>query len=184
MCRRPVLPVPVALLALAGCSSSTRPAVDRDPPANAVVVHVDDGDTVDVTLRGDRVRVRLIGIDTPETKKPNTPVQCFGPEASAFTEAALPEGTEVRLERDVEPRDPYGRLLAYVYRASDGLFVNRALADGGYARQLSIAPNTAHAPEFAAAVDAARKARVGLWGACPAFGSPASPPGAGATGGG
>lgn len=174
-----------ALAALAAaCSSPIGRAAPSSPAGTAVVVHVDDGDTIDVLLDGERVRVRLIGIDTPETKKPDTPVQCFGPEASAFTEATLPEGTEVRLERDAEARDPYGRLLAYVYRASDGLFVNRALADGGFARELSIAPNTAHADEFADAVTAARKARTGLWGACPSFGSPASPPGAGAAGGG
>ena len=142
--------------------------------ANATVVHIDDGDTIDVDVDGVRTRVRLVGIDTPETKKPNTPIQCFGPEASAFTAAFLPIGTAVRLERDVEPRDPYHRLLAYVYRATDGAFVNMELARGGYARQLSIAPNTAHAADFAAAVDAAQTAGRGLWGACPAFGSPAS----------
>ena len=163
---------------IASCSSSRRAA----PPtatttvvaSNAVVTHIDDGDTIDVRIGTTTERVRLIGIDTPETKKPNTPIQCFGPEASAFTAAFLPIGTAIRLERDVEPRDPYHRLLAYVYRASDGAFVNLELVRGGYARQLSIAPNTAHADDFASAVDTARSAGRGLWSACPAFGSPAS----------
>lgn len=179
---RPLVAVLALLGGTAACSSPARPTPADG--ANAVIVHVDDGDTVDVTLDGERVRVRLIGIDTPETKKPATPVQCYGPEASAFTASLLPVGTEVRLERDAEARDPYGRLLAYVYRASDGLFVNRALADGGYARVLSIEPNTAHADELAEAVGAAQRARVGLWGACPSFGSPASPAGVATTLGG
>lgn len=174
-------------MVVAGATVACRSPAATTPPADAgraVVVHVDDGDTIDVTLDGTRQRVRFIGIDTPETKKPNTPVQCYGPEASAFTIGLLPEGTEVTLVRDAEARDPYGRLLAYVYRSADGLFVNRALADGGYARALSIEPNTAHADELGAAVDAARRARVGLWGACPAFGSPASPAGVATTIGG
>lgn len=133
---------------------------------NGTVVHLVDGDTVDVDIGGTRERVRLIGIDTPETKKEGTPVECYGPEASAFTATLLPEGTPVYLERDVEPRDQYGRLLAYVYRADDGLFVNLAIMDGGYAEVLTIAPNTAHADEFVAAARAAEAAGVGLWGAC------------------
>lgn len=134
--------------------------------ANGVVVHLVDGDTVDVDIDGTRERVRLIGIDTPETKKEGTPVECYGPEASAFTASVLPEGTPVHLERDVEPRDQYGRLLAYVYRAEDGLFVNLALMEGGYAEVLRIEPNTAHAEEFVAAARTAAAAGVGLWGAC------------------
>jgi micrococcal nuclease len=110
--------------------------------------------------------VRLIGVDTPETKHPTKPVQCFGPEASAFTEQLLPPGTPVRLERDVEARDHYGRLLAYVFRQRDGLFVNLELARLGYARALTIAPNDAHAADVAAAVADARRAGRGLWQAC------------------
>lgn len=172
----------LALLSFVGCTSAFRRAdttastgapTSTTPGAPATVVHLDDGDTVDVRIDGRTERIRLIGIDTPETKKPNTPVQCYGPEASAFTASLVPEGTEVRLVRDAEPRDPYGRLLAYVYRASDGLFVNLELARLGYADALSIRPNTAHATEFAEAVGAARAQRLGLWGACPSFGSPA-----------
>ena len=78
-------------------------------------------------------RVRLIGIDTPETHVEDGPPECFGPEASAFTAGLLPAGTAVRLERDVVGRDDYGRLLAYVHRLDDGLFVNLAIVHQGYA---------------------------------------------------
>ena len=180
---------PIAAVVLAACAGgAARPASRADPPvpvlaANAVVVHIDDGDTIDVRIGGATERVRFIGIDTPETKKPNTPVQCYGPQASAFTTAFLPLGAGVRLERDAEARDPYGRLLAYVYRAADGAFVNLELARGGYARQLSIAPNTAYADLLGAAVSEAQQAGRGLWGACSAFGVPASPTGGTAPGG-
>ena len=87
-----------------------------------------------------RSLARLLGIDTPETVHPERPVECFGPEASARTAALVPPGTAVRLERDVEARDRYDRVLVYVFRAADGLFVNRALVEEGYARTLWIPP--------------------------------------------
>jgi micrococcal nuclease len=148
--------------------ASTPTTVNPILPAapNATVVRAVDGDTIEVRIGDSDVRVRLIGIDTPETKKPNTPVQCYGPEASAFTEHTLPPGESVVLVRDREARDDYGRLLAYVYRASDGLFVNLDLAVRGLARPLTIAPNDAYAVEFVAAARAAEAADLGLWGAC------------------
>ena len=75
-------------------------------------------------------------------------------------------GTRVRLVRDVEARDRYDRLLAYVYRAEDGLFVNEQMARDGYADVLTFPPNVAHAADFVDAVRAAREAGRGLWGAC------------------
>jgi micrococcal nuclease len=153
-----------ALVTLVGCRSTDPPSSDR--PGDAVVERVVDGDTIDVDIGGHEERVRLIGIDTPETKDEDAPVQCYGPEASALTELLLPHGTAVRLERDVEARDDYGRLLAYVHRA-DGLFVNLELARQGAATVLSIRPNTAYAGVIAGAVDEARRAGRGLWGACP-----------------
>lgn len=135
----------------------------------AVVTHVVDGDTVDLRFGDGRTeRVRLLGIDTPETVKPNTPVQCFGPEASARTKELLTTGTDVLIQRDAEARDRYGRLLAYIWRRQDGLFVNRDLVDGGYARTLAIAPNNAHRADLSAAAAAARATGTGLWSACPA----------------
>jgi micrococcal nuclease len=79
----------------------------------------------------------------------------------------LPAGTTVRVTRDVEGRDRFDRLLVYVVRARDGLFVNLSLIEDGYARTLSIAPNDAHRSELAAAAARARAAGRGLWGQCP-----------------
>jgi len=158
----------VLCLALAGCAG--RPVADDGvvaadlPDGRDVVVRdVVDGDTVVV---GDGERVRMIGIDTPETKHPSKPVQCYGREASKQTARLLPKGTRVRLVADVEPADRYGRTLAYVVRARDGLFVNAALARDGYALPLSIPPNVAHADEIRRLAAEARQAGRGLWGAC------------------
>jgi micrococcal nuclease len=149
--------------ATSGGSSTTA----SPQPGDAVVVRVVDGDTIRARVGGAAdERVRLIGIDTPESVKPNTPVQCFGREASARTKALLPPGTPVRLVRDVEARDRYGRLLAYVYRRADGLFVNLALVEDGYAVPYTFPPNVAHADEFVAAARAAREAGRGLWSGC------------------
>jgi micrococcal nuclease len=157
---------------MAGCSdggSSPSP-----PTEGAFVERVVDGDTLVVTVDGQEDRVRLIGVDTPETKHPSKPVECFGKEASAFTESLLPEGTEVRLERDVEARDRYDRLLAYVYRVDDGLFVNRELLAQGYAAVLTVPPNVAHTDEFVALAGEARREGRGLWSACGDVGVPAA----------
>lgn len=167
-----VLVLAVLVLALVGCRPGAGPSAGPtvDGPfavaPNAVVDEVIDGDTLIVAIGERHERVRLIGIDTPETVDPDRPVQCFGPEASARTADLLPPGTPVRLERDTEARDVYDRLLVYVYRSTDGLFVNLDLAAGGYADALHIEPNLAHARPIDAAVAAARAGSVGLWGAC------------------
>ena len=129
------------------------------------VERVVDGDTIKVAAAGGAETVRYIGVDTPETKKPGTPVQCFGKRASRQNER-LVEGQRVRLVVGVEPRDRYGRLLAYVFRQSDGAFVNERLLQGGFARTLTIAPNDRYAARFAAVQARARAAGTGLWGAC------------------
>ncbi len=109
--------VVASLLALSACDAlgATETATTVSAPAglepNAVVEYVIDGDTVDVIIDGNEERIRLIGIDTPETKKRDSPIECFGPEATAFTELLLPVGTPVRIERDIVNRDDYGRLL-------------------------------------------------------------------------
>ena len=132
----------------------------------ATVTDVVDGDTIDVAIGGRDERVRLIGIDTPETKKPDSPIECFGPEASAFTSDLLPAGTEVRIERDVVGRDDYGRLLGYVHRTSDGLFVNLAIVAEGFAQPLTIEPNSTFAGAFATAAGEAERADRGMWADC------------------
>jgi micrococcal nuclease len=166
----------LAVVAVASCAdppaASPGTTTTEAVPANATVIDVTDGDTITVRVDGREEDVRLIGIDTPEIHDPREPVQCFGAEASAYLASLLPDGSRVRLERDVEPRDLYARLLAYVYRASDGLFVNLALAEQGYANTLRIAPNVAHTEDFRVAVAEARRAHRGLWGACSRFGAP------------
>jgi micrococcal nuclease len=130
----------------------------------ASVIRVVDGDTIEAQI-GDQVEdVRYIGVDTPETVKPDAPVECFGPQASAFNHR-LVEHRSVRLVFDAERRDVYGRLLAYVYR--DGLFVNASLVRRGLARSLTIPPNDRFAPLFRRLEMRAARAGRGLWGACP-----------------
>jgi micrococcal nuclease len=177
--RRPSLAAAlIATLTLAACSSSVpgTPNASGAPVAtnaaahrlsvNATLVRVIDGDTIDVHTNGRDEHVRLIGIDTPETVKPNTPIQCYGPEASAYTKSLLPHGTPLHLERDVDARDAYGRLLAYVYRADDGMFVNLDIIRQGYAHLFTYPPNVAHVDEFVAAAQAARAENRGLWAKC------------------
>lgn len=154
---------------------------ERDPgggPAEAMarVVRVIDGDTIEARLGGAVDDVRLIGVDTPETVKPGTPVQCFGERASHFTKRRL-TGRRVRLVFGVEPRDVYGRLLAYVYPANptsaapqppqrrQRLF-NAILVRRGLARSLTIPPNDRFAPRFRRLELAAARTGRGLWGAC------------------
>ena len=161
----------VVLAAACGGSSAAPSSTTPNPSgatleANASVARVIDGDTIEADIGGTKERIRLIGIDTPETKKPNTPIQCYGPEASDFTKHTLPVGTPILVVRDLEARDDYGRLLGYVYRSSDGLFVNLELAVEGFARPLTFHPNDAHAAEFVAAARAAEAADLGLWGSC------------------
>jgi len=130
----------------------------------ARVVAVVDGDTIDVSWAGRRERVRLLGVDTPETVDPHRPVGCYGPEASAFTHRRL-SGRPVQLTFDRQRRDRYGRLLAYV--AVEGHRFNDELLTGGYARLLVIPPNGLHGRAMLDEELAARSARRGLWGACP-----------------
>jgi micrococcal nuclease len=139
-----------------GTARATRPGPVR-------VLAVIDGDTVDVAWAGQRERVRLLGVDTPETVDPHRPVGCFGPEAAAFTHRRL-EGRTVRLTFDRQRRDRYGRLLAYL--EVDGRRFNDDLLTGGYARLLVIPPNGLHGRTMLDEELAARSAGRGLWGAC------------------
>jgi micrococcal nuclease len=164
--------VVVLVLGLAGCALVEAPVDDPNVVADGlpagrdtVVREVVDGDTIVV---GDGESVRLIGVDTPETRHPAKGVQCFGREAARQTAALLPRGTRVRLVHDVERTDRYGRTLAYVVRVRDGLFVNAALLRDGFGQPLTIPPNVAHADSFRELAGQARASGRGLWGACPA----------------
>lgn len=156
-----LLSVLVAGLAVAGQDSAT-----AGRPGHVRVVRVVDGDTIIARLPGGDESVRLIGIDTPESVDPRRPVECFGVEASNRTKQLLPKGTVIRLERDVESRDRFGRLLAYVHRVDDGTFVNLALVRDGFAQPLTIPPNVAYTADFVDAAAEARRDGRGLWGVC------------------
>lgn len=163
---------PLVLLAAASLSLAAACASDLTPSGEPVgsdrgqVTHIVDGDTLDVRIGGRTERVRLLGIDTPETVAPGRPVQCYGAEASAFLAALIPVGTEVRLERDAVARDRYDRLLAYVYRTDDDLLVNLELVEQGYADAVTYGDNEALYPQLVAAKADARDAGRGLWGVC------------------
>ena len=155
----------VAVNGTSGPSSESRPEAGggSDSPRNssmrAEVLRVVDGDTIVVSLDGTEERVRYIGIDTPETER----LECYADQATQRN-AELVEGTTVGLEFDRELRDRFGRLLAYV--EVRGIQINEALVRDGFARTLTIEPNTARAEELAGLeVDAGRAGR-GLWGAC------------------
>ena len=165
--RRARLLAVLVAMALAVVVAATRQSAG--PPSgladqDVAVVRIVDGDTLVVT---GGVRVRLIGINTPESVDPRRPVECFGMEAAAALAGLVPPGTPVRLTYDVDRTDDFGRTLAYLYRQPDGLFVNAALVEGGFAQQATYPPNVAHVGEFAALARQARAANAGLWGACP-----------------
>jgi micrococcal nuclease len=160
-----VILIVVAAAAVAVLESGGDEAVAPGATSEAAVVRVVDGDTIAVRLGGRDERVRYIGVDTPESVKPGTPVQCFA-HAAAAENARLVAGERVRLVRDVEARDRFGRLLAYVYRVRDGRFVNAELVRRGYARPLTIPPNVRFADRLAGLARAARAAGRGLWSAC------------------
>jgi micrococcal nuclease len=130
------------------------------------VVRVIDGDTVRVRVSGNQTRtVRYIGVDTPESVKPETPVECYAKRASDFNRR-LVGGQEVRLRFGAERTDRYGRLLAYVFRAGARRSASATLIARGYGRLLAIPPNTAHVRAFTRLERRARRLGRGLWGAC------------------
>lgn len=146
------------LVLLSACAAPV-----ADPASDGRVVEIVDGDTLVISVGGRRATTRLIGIDTPETKKPDTPVECYGPEATEFLRALVPPATSILVQRDVEGRDHFGRLLSYVFRAEDGLFVNREILLQGFARPLPIPPNTTFARDFAVVAEQARQQGRGMW---------------------
>ena len=140
---------------------------------SASVLRAVDGDTIEVEITG-RVEgpgagaarigetyvVRLLGIDTPESVSPRQPVECFGKEASAAT-AALLEGVEVRLVKDVEEVDGFERLLRYVYMGAE--LANARLVANGYASSFTYPPNVRHSRLFVELQRQARENDRGLW---------------------
>jgi micrococcal nuclease len=147
----------VAIGILSGCQPKE---VSHSGRETVRVERVIDGDTFEIQLNGKKEHVRLIGVDTPETKKPDTPVMFYGPEASSYTKKRLEKKT-VQLEWDVEKRDKYDRLLAYVW-IGDELY-NRTLVQEGYARIATVPPNVKYADVLKKDQEAARKQQKGLW---------------------
>jgi micrococcal nuclease len=170
--RAPLLIAAVLIaVSISRCGTDGDGSVEPTGPVTARVTRVVDGDTIEVRLAGgDEEDVRYIGIDTPETVKPGTPVQCGGPKAHEVNER-LVGGRTVTLRFDAERRDIYGRLLAYVYlaggREGRPLFINAELARRGLARTLTIPPNDSHAPLFERLAARAGVRGWGLWGRCP-----------------
>lgn len=136
------------------------------------VVRTIDGDTIEVELNGKKEKVRLIGIDTPETHHPTKPVQPYGPEAENYTRTQL-EGKTIWLEKDVQELDKYNRVLAYVWlsqptKVDDNeirakLFNAKLLLDG-YAQLLTIPPDVKYVDYFTKYQSQARELNKGLWG--------------------
>ncbi len=151
------------------------------PTERATVVRIVDGDTIVVDRGKGKEKVRYIGMDTPESVKPGTPVQFMAKEASAAN-AALVGGKDVWLERDVSEVDRYGRLLRYVWlkdpsMTSGWLLVNLVLVVRGYAQVDTFPPDVRYVDQFTAAQRGAREQSLGLWsedGASDPSGSPAA----------
>ena len=154
----------IALFVLAALSFETYAGRDANSKTGVRVEKVSDGDTIKVVFPdGTKETVRLIGLDTPETHHPTKPVGCFGPEAENYSRNKL-DGKRVELEYDIERTDKYGRTLAYVYL--NGKRFNDELISLGFAKILSIEPNTKYAREFTQLEVSARKSNLGLWGYC------------------
>jgi len=139
-----------------------QPGAELPPGEDGRVVRVVDGDTVQVEVAGQSYRVRYIGVDAPESTRQT---ECFGREAAAFNRE-LVAGQHLRLERDVNETDRYGRLLRYAYLL-DGRMVNEVLVREGYALARSYPPDVKYQERLRAAERDARSAGRGLWGVCP-----------------
>ena len=141
------------------------PAKDFSSSIAYKVERIVDGDTVVLLMEGKKTKVRLIGVDTPETVHPSKPVEAYGKEASQFTRNLL-EGESVYIEYEsgASELDKYGRLLAYLYRAPDGLFVNLEIVRQGYGHAYTQYPFQ-HMELFRTYEKKATHAGKGLWGA-------------------
>jgi len=140
-------------------------ATNAQPSGLYSINHFVDGDTIAVNMNGKTETIRLIGVDTPETHKPHTPVQCYGPAAAAYTKTLIGSG-KVQLVSDPQSdnRDRYGRLLRYVY-LPDGRLVEDELIKNGYGFAYIQFPFS-KSRQFVADQQSARDASKGLWGNC------------------
>ena len=134
-----------------------------DGSGEGTVVRVVDGDTLVAVVAGEETTIRLLNIDTPETKHPDLPVQCLGPEATDFLAERLPAGTEIELEYDEERLDRYDRTLAGVYES--GSLVNAEIAAEGLGVPVYFEPNDRFLPEVEEAAATAQSEGLGLFSA-------------------
>lgn len=158
----------ISCIMLMGCSTikriggHARSAEQGKNQAVYRVVRVVDGDTIVINYGSKKEKLRLIGINTPETKHPTKGVEPYGREASAYVKNLL-GNRDVKVKFDVQKRDRYGRLLGYVY-LKDGTFVNARLVEEGYAQVMTIPPNVKYADHFKLLQRKARFTKKGLWG--------------------
>jgi micrococcal nuclease len=139
-----------------------------DLPAEGIAAVVDDvvdGDTIHVWIGGVPDTIRIIGIDTPETKKPGTPIECYGLKATAAAESLMPPATNIVLELDPtqDTRDRYGRLLAHVVLADGRLFAEVMIQGGLGIHYIYDDVPSMYADRLAAAQQAAERTTAGLW---------------------
>ncbi len=151
-------------------TSTGLPAGQPAPPADAfaaTVMWISDGDTIGAkTGNRTEIQVRLIGIDTPETKKPNTPVQCYGPEATAKLTTLIPKGTRITAAYQSFKIDKYKRQLWDIWMP-DGRYVQGLMVSGGFARTETFGGTNRDAAYLKALEAKAQAGKVGMWGACP-----------------
>src|SRR5476651_50748 len=171
--RHKVLSLVIFLIALAyvgaaqaGWLKSTPKTVQQSDPSLYTIDHYVDGDTIAVNMNGTVETIRFIGVDTPETHKPNTPVQCYGELAAANTKTEISKFGKVRLQADPldTNRDVYGRLLRYVY-LPHGTLMDEQIIKTGYGFAYLGFPFT-KSDQFAAAGQTAQASKVGLWAVC------------------
>jgi micrococcal nuclease len=176
-----VIALVVVIAALAIRGASDRPSVPTASPTPgtgtdvvAVVAEVVDGDTLHVSVGGVADKVRVIGIDTPETRRPDTPLECFALAATDAAEALLLQGSEVRLQPDPTQatRDRFDRLLAHVFLADGRLFSEVMIEAGFGVHYVYGGVPSIHADRLAAAQERARTSGAGLWAAGTCHGDP------------
>lgn len=160
----------VAWIAQAQNWTNTQPDINNVTPAPSQtgwsnVLSIEDGDTITVDVDGQSEKVRLVGVDTPETRDPRTSVQCFGRAASEFTKSLI-GSNQIRLETDKlsDNRDRYDRLLRYVY-LPDNKLLNAELIRQGYGFAYTVFPFD-KMEEFRQLEKQARESELGLWGSC------------------
>src|SRR5665213_3022139 len=148
-----------------GWIGSAGKVIVSNQPGMYTINHFIDGDTIAVNMNGNVEKVRFIGVDTPETHKPNTPVQCYGPNAAAFTKKQIgKQGVRLVADSLSTDRDRYGRLLRYVYLA-DGTNLDERIIQDGYGFYYPYFPFS-QATQFAADEQGAQSAHKGLWAPC------------------